>query len=109
MEGITDRERALKITSGVQDGLLILVTVEDSGPGIDAKNADRIFEAFFTTKRSGMGMGLAICRSIVEAHDGRLRVSPGAVSGSIFHVTLPVSKPEDTDDTTQQAASPSGA
>ncbi|MGB6820123.1 MAG: ATP-binding protein, partial [Pseudolabrys sp.] len=57
----------------------VTITVEDSGAGIDATNADQIFEAFFTTKPTGMGMGLAICRSIIAAHNGRLWASPGRV------------------------------
>jgi signal transduction histidine kinase len=89
MQAVNDRERILTIRSGVQDSADILVTVEDTGSGIDAKNANRIFETFFTTKRSGMGMGLAICRSIIQAHNGRLWASPGSVCGSIFYVALP--------------------
>jgi len=96
MESVTDRERVLTIKSDVQDGAGILVTVEDTGSGIDAKNANRIFETFFTTKRSGMGMGLAICRSIIQAHHGRLWASPGPACGSIFHVALPAGAPEAT-------------
>jgi signal transduction histidine kinase len=81
--------RVLTIASGLEkDG--VKVTVEDSGPGIDAGNAEKIFEAFFTTKSTGMGLGLAICRSIIAAHDGRLWASPGTSSGTIFHVVLPV-------------------
>jgi len=89
MEPVDERTRVLRITSGIENGSSILVTVEDSGSGIDAKNAGRVFETFFTTKRSGTGMGLAICKSIVEAHHGRLWASPGPVCGSIFHVVLP--------------------
>ena len=72
MESVVDRERLLTIRSDMQDGSGILITVEDTGSGIDAKNADRIFETFFTTKHTGMGMGLAISRSIIETHHGRL-------------------------------------
>jgi len=67
----------------------LLITVEDSGVGIDLKNIERIFDAFFTTKSHGMGMGLSICRSIIESHGGRLSVSLGHPHGSIFHVLLP--------------------
>jgi signal transduction histidine kinase len=67
----------------------VLLSVEDSGPGIDPKDTERIFEAFFTTKARGMGMGLAICRSIVEAHGGRLIASRAGPYGSIFQVVLP--------------------
>jgi C4-dicarboxylate-specific signal transduction histidine kinase len=89
MQSVNDRERILTIKSGIQDSVGILVTVEDTGSGIEAKNANRIFETFFTTKRSGMGMGLAICRSIIQAHHGRLWASPGSACGSIFYVALP--------------------
>jgi K+-sensing histidine kinase KdpD len=67
----------------------VLIRVEDAGPGIDLENIDRIFNAFFTTKLRGIGMGLSICRSIVEAHDGRLWVSPGVDFGSVFQFTVP--------------------
>jgi signal transduction histidine kinase len=67
----------------------LLIVVEDSGMGIDPKNIDRIFEAFFTTKSHGMGMGLSICRSIIENHGGRLSVSLGRPHGSVFQVLLP--------------------
>jgi signal transduction histidine kinase len=94
MESVVDRERVLTIKSEMRDGSGILITVEDTGSGIDAKNADRIFETFFTTKRTGMGMGLAICRSIIQAHHGSLWASPGPVCGSIFHVALPAGEPD---------------
>jgi signal transduction histidine kinase len=68
----------------------VTITVEDSGTGIDAKHAEQVFEAFFTTKPTGMGMGLAICRSIIAAHNGRLWASPGASSGTVFYVALPL-------------------
>jgi signal transduction histidine kinase len=67
----------------------VMVTVEDSGPGIEPENIDRIFNPLFTTKSHGMGMGLSICRSIVEAHDGRVWASLGNPHGSVFHVLLP--------------------
>jgi signal transduction histidine kinase len=64
----------------------------DTGSGIDPKNINRIFEAFFTTKARGMGMGLSICRSIIEAHGGRLWASAAVPCGSIFHIELPRAK-----------------
>ena len=67
----------------------MLIAVEDSGMGIDRKDIDRIFDAFFTTKSHGMGMGLSICRSIIENHGGNLSVSLGQPHGSIFQVLLP--------------------
>ena len=81
--------RELKITSGLHDADTVLITVEDSGPGIAPENLDKIFDTFFTTKPTGMGMGLSICRSIIEAHGGRLWASGAAPRGCIFHIVLP--------------------
>jgi signal transduction histidine kinase len=67
-----------------------LISVEDTGSGIDPRHAERIFEPFFTTKSHGMGMGLSICRSIVEHHGG---VAPGRTHGAIFQVSLPTAPP----------------
>jgi K+-sensing histidine kinase KdpD len=66
----------------------VIIAIEDSGPGVDAKDTDRIFDAFFTTKPHGMGMGLSICRSIVESHGGRLWASARQPQGSTFYVKL---------------------
>jgi signal transduction histidine kinase len=82
----------LRIKSTIDESNAILVSIEDSGPGIDPKTVDRIFDAFFTTKPRGMGMGLSICRSIIEAHNGRLTVELTSPHGSVFSVILPVSK-----------------
>jgi signal transduction histidine kinase len=89
---ITDREKLLVIEAAVQDRDNVLLTVRDSGTGIDGENLDRIFDPFFTTKSNGMGMGLSICRSIVEAHGGRLWASRGDPYGSAFHVVLPTTQ-----------------
>jgi PAS domain S-box-containing protein len=89
MASVADRERVLAITSQRADDGSPIVTVEDSGPGLDAVNADRIFDAFFTTKPGGMGMGLSISTSIVEAHGGRLWASPNLPHGTAFHFKLP--------------------
>jgi signal transduction histidine kinase len=85
----TDRERVLAINSQRAGDGTPIVTVEDSGLGLDAANADRVFDAFFTTKPGGMGMGLSISTSIVEAHGGRLWASPNLPHGTAFHFTLP--------------------
>jgi signal transduction histidine kinase len=68
----------------------MLVSVTDCGVGISAENADRLFNAFFTTKSSGLGMGLSICRSIVEAHGGRLSASANEGAGATFQFVLPL-------------------
>jgi signal transduction histidine kinase len=91
--GSVTRPRLLRIKSEFDDASEIFVAVEDSGTGIDTKDADRIFEAFFTTKSTGMGMGLSICRSIIESHSGRLWASAGITCGTVFHVALPASTP----------------
>ena len=90
MSLVTDRPAVLRIGSGSTEGGEVTISVEDSGPGIDPGNVDRIFEPFFTTKPKGMGMGLSICRSIVEAHGGRLTVAPGRLHGSVFELVLPL-------------------
>jgi C4-dicarboxylate-specific signal transduction histidine kinase len=89
MSTIVNRARILRVRTELESNHLV-IAVEDSGMGIDPKNIDRIFDAFFTTKSHGMGMGLSICRSIIERHGGHLSVSHGQPYGSIFHVLLPV-------------------
>ncbi len=76
----------------------ILVAVRDSGPGLPPQAAERVFHPFFTTKPDGMGMGLSICRSIVEAHHGRVWASNNADGGATFQFTLPLAQPEPTHD-----------
>ena len=83
------RARTLRVRSATGTANDVLVVVEDSGPGIDPENLDRIFHPFFTTKPQGTGMGLSICRSIIEAHNGHLTVSPAADGGSVFQIALP--------------------
>jgi len=68
----------------------VLVTVRDSGPGLDPKNVSRLFDAFYTTKPHGLGMGLAISRSIIEAHGGWLSATAGSSRGAVFEFTLPI-------------------
>jgi len=88
MNSLTDRPRVLSVGTQMSDAG-ILISVADCGIGIDPDNMDRIFEAFFSTKPQGMGMGLSICRSIVEAHGGRLWAAPASPHGAIFNVQLP--------------------
>jgi PAS domain S-box-containing protein len=90
MLSITDRPRELVIRSRLDEAQQVLVSVTDCGVGISAENADRLFNAFFTTKSSGMGMGLSICRSIMEAHGGRLWTTANVPYGATFQFTLPV-------------------
>jgi NO-binding membrane sensor protein with MHYT domain len=90
MRPIADRPRELVIRSHQDDADQVSVTVKDCGVGISAENVDRLFNAFFTTKQEGMGMGLSICRSIIAAHGGRLRAGPNLPHGATFHFTLPV-------------------
>jgi C4-dicarboxylate-specific signal transduction histidine kinase len=84
------RLRELLIRTTANNAGQILVEVGDSGTGIDPAHAGQLFNAFFTTKADGMGMGLSICRSIIEAHGGRIWASPNAGHGTIFQFTLPV-------------------
>ena len=90
MSSETSRERNLMITSGIDDGIKVRITVEDTGGGIDPAHLDQIFDPFFTTKSNGMGLGLSICRSIIEAHGGRLSASPRSPFGTAFHLILPI-------------------
>jgi signal transduction histidine kinase len=66
-----------------------MVAVQDSGPGLAPATVERLFEAFYTTKPGGLGLGLSICRSIIEAHGGRLWMTPNLPRGAIFHFTVP--------------------
>src|ERR1700674_4656862 len=90
MQSVTDRPRELVIRSHPDETHRVLVTVMDSGVGIPAENADRLFNAFFTTKSGGMGMGLSICRSIIEAHGGRVSASANEGAGATFQFVLPL-------------------
>jgi PAS domain S-box-containing protein len=89
MSAVSNRPRVLSASSEIHGTHHVLIKLKDSGVGIDPNDMGRIFDAFFTTKSNGMGMGLAICRSIVEAHGGRLWASPAIPHGSVFHVVLP--------------------
>jgi signal transduction histidine kinase len=89
MQSVTDRPRELVIRSRQDETHRVLVSVADCGVGIAAEHVDRLFNAFFTTKSSGMGMGLSICRSIVEAHGGRLSAFGNKGPGATFQFVLP--------------------
>jgi signal transduction histidine kinase len=89
MSAVTDRAKVLTITAQSLEPTGVRVAVEDTGTGLDQAIADRIFDPFFTTKPTGMGMGLSICRSIIEAHGGQLKAVPNRPQGAIFEFTLP--------------------
>ena len=93
MSSVGDRSRELTIASGKDDANAVFVEVQDTGPGIDPADLDRLFQSFYTTKPDGIGMGLAISRSIVEAHGGRLSATPNEPGGAVFRFTLPVEEP----------------
>jgi PAS domain S-box-containing protein len=88
MSGSRDGSRELLIRTE-QDGPIVLVAVQDSGPGLKPESVDRLFDAFYTTKPDGMGMGLSICRSIVEAHGGRMWATANLPRGAVFRFNLP--------------------
>jgi PAS domain S-box-containing protein len=90
MGSVTDRSRELTVSVAVAAPDRVQVAVADTGPGLDPATAQCIFEPFFTTKPDGLGMGLSICRSIVEAHGGRLWISPRAPHGTALHFTIPI-------------------
>jgi two-component system sensor kinase FixL len=94
MAPVTDRPRALRISAHAHEADEVVVAVQDSGIGIDPDHEGRLFDTFFTTKPDGVGMGLSICRSIIEAHGGEVRVSSNAGPGTTFQFTLPSSRGE---------------
>jgi PAS domain S-box-containing protein len=96
MQPVTDRPRELVIRTRQDETDQVLVTVSDCGVGVAAEDVDRLFDAFFTTKSDGMGMGLSICRSIVDAHGGRLSASGNTGPGATFQFTLPLHQEDNT-------------
>jgi len=107
MSGLADRPRELAVRSGASDSD-VSVEVRDSGSGLDAESIDRLFDSFYTTKPNGMGMGLAISRSIVEAHGGRLWATPNEPHGAVFRFTLPTGGSEVSDSSSSAAEQRSG-
>ena len=93
MQPITDRTRELVIRSEQDGAQQVRVTVTDCGVGFSADSKDQLFNAFFTTKSSGMGMGLSICRSIIEFHGGRIWAAPNVPDGATIQFTLPLHPP----------------
>jgi PAS domain S-box-containing protein len=92
MSGVDEGAREMRISTAREASNGVLVTVRDSGPGLDPQSVDRLFEAFYTTKPDGLGMGLAICRSIIEAHGGRLWATANEPRGAMFQFTLPLER-----------------
>jgi signal transduction histidine kinase len=90
MRSVTERKRELSVSSTLAEPSSVLVAIEDTGTGLDPAVAERALEPFFTTKPDGLGMGLAICQSIVEAHGGRLWVSPREPHGAKVRFTVPL-------------------
>ena len=95
LDTTTDRNRILRVMSELRGPDAIAVAVEDSGPGIDPEKLDRIFTAFVTTKSQGMGLGLAICRMIIEQHGGQLTASSDGKNGALFQFVLPIASAAD--------------
>jgi len=93
LEGSPDDTRVVRVESQVLRQESVLVSIRDSGCGLDRETAERMFEAFFTTKNGSMGLGLAICRSIIERHGGRLWATPNPKTGTTFRFTLPLHRP----------------
>ena len=89
MSGVDDRLRQLLIRTGRDEGDQVRLTVEDAGVGFDPQVADRLFKAFYTTKNNGMGIGLSVCRSIIESHHGRLWATPNDGAGATFSFSIP--------------------
>jgi PAS domain S-box-containing protein len=92
MGGVDKDTREIRISTGREDSNGVLVWVQDFGPGLDPQSVDRLFEAFYTTKPDGLGMGLSICRSIIEAHGGRIWATANEPRGAVFQFTLPLER-----------------
>jgi signal transduction histidine kinase len=90
MDTVPPEARRLRLTTSFDGHSTVLLTVQDSGPGIHLEDRERIFDPFFTTKSGGMGLGLAICFTVVENHGGKLRLVKSDSDGSIFEVAIPV-------------------
>jgi signal transduction histidine kinase len=90
MSEVSDGSRELQISTSEAEAGSVLVVVSDSGPGLSPASDARMFEAFYTTKANGLGIGLSICRSIVDAHGGRLWAAPNEPRGTVFCMTLPI-------------------
>ena len=92
MSAVEDDVRELLLSTEWSETCGVLVAVRDSGPGIDTERRQHVFDTFYTTKSSGVGMGLSICRSIIGAHGGRLWVDENEPRGAVFRFTLPIAE-----------------
>jgi signal transduction histidine kinase len=90
MKPVTDRPHVLRIRTKYHEDRGVLVAVEDCGVGLSSEGMEKLFETFYTTKPEGLGMGLSICRSIIEGHGGRLWAEPNEGSGARFQFILPI-------------------
>jgi len=94
ISAVAEGPRELVVSSAKDGSKVVLITIQDSGHGLEPGNVDHLFDAFYTTKLNGMGMGLAIGRSIIEAHGGRLWATPNTPRGAVFQFTLPLDRAE---------------
>jgi signal transduction histidine kinase len=92
MSGIDQTQRTVLVTSREDGSQGVLVEVRDSGAGLEGVALERLFEAFYTTKPNGMGIGLAVSRTIIESHGGKLRALPNVPKGAVFQFRLPISE-----------------
>jgi signal transduction histidine kinase len=109
MAHLDGRPRVLWVRSRRTDVDRALVEVQDSGNGIEPEHASRLFDAFFTTKPNGMGLGLSICRSIIEAHGGHVSASSQGGAGAVFQFTLPSIESDPDDSKSRALAHPHAA
>jgi len=85
-------DESVTISVGETADRMVQVSVADTGPGVPADETENIFESLYSTKESGMGVGLATCRTIIEAHGGRIWFTPNPAGGAIFHFTVPIAE-----------------
>jgi C4-dicarboxylate-specific signal transduction histidine kinase len=95
MAPVSDRKRELSIETDARGEDAITITVSDSGPGFCDDNANMIFEPFYSTKQNGMGIGLSVCRTVIQSHGGSIRAIAGRPYGAIFQIDLPAGRPNE--------------
>ncbi|MGF6652935.1 signal transduction histidine kinase [Paraburkholderia youngii] len=110
MSGLENGPRLIRICTEVLEGREVRLSIQDSGPGIAFEDREQLFRPFFTTKANDMGMGLSICRSIVEAHGGNIGADVASVVGAVFRITLPLyTGPEESRGTAAMKGALSGS